>query len=114
MGSMTTGRLVSRTGYTAIFPSIGLSMSTVLVFALAHYLALNHSRLHDFWRGFVLPRLLERMAPLWSSLLLGLAIATVKSGAGLPTSALAETAPRRADGRRPARAVRRTSSSGAG
>lgn len=27
------------------------------------------------WRGFVLPRLLERMAPLWSSLLLGLAIA---------------------------------------
>lgn len=26
-----------------------------LVFSLAHYLALNQSRLHDFWRGFVLP-----------------------------------------------------------
>ncbi len=26
-----------------------------MVFSLAHYLALNQSRLHDFWRGFVLP-----------------------------------------------------------
>ena len=26
-----------------------------LVFSLAHYLALNQSRLHDFWRGFALP-----------------------------------------------------------
>jgi cell division protein FtsW len=26
-----------------------------LVFSLAHYLAVNQSRLHDFWRGFVLP-----------------------------------------------------------
>ena len=26
-----------------------------LIFSLAHYLALNQSRLHDFWRGFVLP-----------------------------------------------------------
>lgn len=26
-----------------------------LVFSLAHYLALNQSRLHDFWRGFGLP-----------------------------------------------------------
>ncbi len=26
-----------------------------LVFSLAHFLALNQSRLHDFWRGFVLP-----------------------------------------------------------
>lgn len=26
-----------------------------LVFSLAHYLAINQSRLHDFWRGFVLP-----------------------------------------------------------
>jgi cell division protein FtsW len=26
-----------------------------LVFSLAHYLALNQSRLHDFWRGFVIP-----------------------------------------------------------
>ncbi len=26
-----------------------------LVFTLAHYLAINQSRLHDFWRGFVLP-----------------------------------------------------------
>jgi cell division protein FtsW len=26
-----------------------------LVFSLAHYLAVNQSRLHDFWRGFVIP-----------------------------------------------------------
>ncbi|HKB56553.1 MAG TPA: putative peptidoglycan glycosyltransferase FtsW [Lacunisphaera sp.] len=26
-----------------------------LVFSLAHYLAVNQSKLHDFWRGFVLP-----------------------------------------------------------
>ena len=26
-----------------------------LVYSLAHYLALNQSRLHDFWRGFVIP-----------------------------------------------------------
>ncbi|MBL9216552.1 MAG: putative lipid II flippase FtsW [Opitutaceae bacterium] len=26
-----------------------------LVFSLAHYLAQNQSRLHDFWRGFVIP-----------------------------------------------------------
>ncbi|HEX2860913.1 MAG TPA: putative peptidoglycan glycosyltransferase FtsW [Lacunisphaera sp.] len=26
-----------------------------LVFSLAHYLALNQSRLHDLWRGFVIP-----------------------------------------------------------
>ena len=26
-----------------------------LVFTLAHYLAINQSRLHDFWRGFALP-----------------------------------------------------------
>jgi len=26
-----------------------------LVFSLAHFLAVNQSRLHDFWRGFVLP-----------------------------------------------------------
>jgi cell division protein FtsW len=26
-----------------------------LVFSLAHYLALNQSKLHDFWRGFVIP-----------------------------------------------------------
>ena len=26
-----------------------------LVFSLAHYLAVNQNRLHDFWRGFVLP-----------------------------------------------------------
>lgn len=38
---------------------IGLQVSEfaklALVFSLAHYLALNQSRLHDFWRGFVLP-----------------------------------------------------------
>ena len=26
-----------------------------MVFSLAHYLAVNQSKLHDFWRGFVLP-----------------------------------------------------------
>jgi len=26
-----------------------------LVFSLAHYLAVNQSKLHDFWRGFVMP-----------------------------------------------------------
>lgn len=38
---------------------LGLQVSEfaklALVFSLAHYLALNQSRLHDFWRGFVLP-----------------------------------------------------------
>jgi cell division protein FtsW len=38
---------------------LGLQVSEfaklALVFALAHYLALNQSRLHDLWRGFVLP-----------------------------------------------------------
>ena len=36
IGSLTTGRLVSRTGLTAIFPSVGMSVVTVLlvVFAL--------------------------------------------------------------------------------
>ena len=38
---------------------LGLQMSEfaklALVFSLAHYLAVNQSRLHDFWRGFVLP-----------------------------------------------------------
>lgn len=38
---------------------LGLQMSEfaklALVFSLAHYLALNQSRLHDWWRGFVIP-----------------------------------------------------------
>jgi len=38
---------------------LGLQMTEfaklALVFSLAHYLAVNQSRLHDFWRGFVLP-----------------------------------------------------------
>jgi cell division protein FtsW len=38
---------------------LGLQVSEfaklALVFSLAHYLALNQSRLHDFWRGFVIP-----------------------------------------------------------
>jgi cell division protein FtsW len=38
---------------------LGLQMTEfaklALVFSLAHYLALNQSRLHDFWRGFALP-----------------------------------------------------------
>jgi cell division protein FtsW len=38
---------------------LGLQISEfaklALVFSLAHYLAVNQSRLHDFWRGFVLP-----------------------------------------------------------
>ena len=41
------------------FGSIRLQVSEfaklALVFSLAHYLALNQSKLHDFWRGFVLP-----------------------------------------------------------
>jgi MFS family permease len=35
LGSTTTGRLVSRTGRTAIFPSVGLMVATVLLGALA-------------------------------------------------------------------------------
>jgi cell division protein FtsW len=38
---------------------LGLQVSEfaklALVFSLAHYLALNQSKLHDFWRGFVIP-----------------------------------------------------------
>ncbi len=41
------------------FGSIRLQVSEfaklAMVFSLAHYLAINQSRLHDFWRGFVLP-----------------------------------------------------------
>ena len=33
-GSMTTGRIVSRTGYTTIFPSIGLMLATVALLSL--------------------------------------------------------------------------------
>lgn len=50
MGSMVTGRIVSRTGRTAIFPSIGLSTSTVLLFALA----LGIGLLSRFWLGVCL------------------------------------------------------------
>jgi cell division protein FtsW len=38
---------------------LGLQMTEfaklALIFSLAHYLAVNQSRLHDFWRGFTLP-----------------------------------------------------------
>jgi cell division protein FtsW len=41
------------------FGSVRLQVSEfaklAMVFSLAHYLAVNQSRLHDFWRGFVLP-----------------------------------------------------------
>ncbi len=37
-GSMTTGRLVSRTGRTAIFPSIGLTLATLLLANQALYM----------------------------------------------------------------------------
>lgn len=41
------------------FGSVRLQVSEfaklALVFSLAHYLALNQSKLHDFWRGFVIP-----------------------------------------------------------
>lgn len=40
IGSMTTGRIVSRTGRTAIFPSIGLTVATVLLLALS--LSIGH------------------------------------------------------------------------
>lgn len=39
-GSMTTGRIVSRTGRTAVFPSIGLTVGTGLLLVLA--LAIGH------------------------------------------------------------------------
>jgi EmrB/QacA subfamily drug resistance transporter len=50
LGSMLTGRLVSRTGYTAIFPSVGLTTSTVLVTSLA----LGIGFISRFWLGFSL------------------------------------------------------------
>ena len=41
------------------FGSVRLQVSEfaklALVFSLAHYLAVNQSKLHDFWRGFVIP-----------------------------------------------------------
>ena len=41
------------------FGSVRLQVSefakVALVFSLAHYLALNQSKLHDLWRGFVIP-----------------------------------------------------------
>ncbi|MBI2496735.1 MAG: cell division protein FtsW [Opitutae bacterium] len=59
---------------------LGLQISEfaklALVFALAHYLALNQSRLHDFWRGFVLPLA-------WIGLFAGLVIVEPDFGAAL-------------------------------
>ena len=34
-GSMTTGRIVSRTGYTMIFPSVGLALATIALLCLS-------------------------------------------------------------------------------
>ena len=45
-GSMTTGRMVSRTGRTAIFPSIGLTLATLLL--------LNQALHMDQWSRFAL------------------------------------------------------------
>lgn len=35
MGSMTTGRIVSRTGYTTVFPSVGLVLATITLLFLS-------------------------------------------------------------------------------
>ena len=47
-----------------------------LVFSLAHYLAVNQSRLHDFWRGFVIPLA-------WIGLFAGLVLVEWDFGAAL-------------------------------
>ena len=47
-----------------------------LVFSLAHYLAINQSRLHDFWRGFVIP-------VAWIGLFAGLVLIEWDFGAAL-------------------------------
>lgn len=64
---------------------LGLQMSEfaklALVFSLAHYLAVNQSRLHDFWRGFVLPLA-------WIGLFAGLVIIEPDFGAALLLGAI--------------------------
>jgi len=52
-----------------------------LVFSLAHYLAVNQSRLHDFWRGFVLPGA-------WIGLFAGLILAEPDFGTAFLTGAI--------------------------
>jgi len=42
-------------GFGGIRLQISEFAKLALVFSLAHYLALNQSKLHDFWRGFVIP-----------------------------------------------------------
>lgn len=42
-------------GFGGVRVQVSEFAKLALVFSLAHYLAVNQSRLHDFWRGFVLP-----------------------------------------------------------
>jgi cell division protein FtsW len=42
-------------GFGGVRLQISEFAKLALIFSLAHYLALNQSRLHDFWRGFVIP-----------------------------------------------------------
>lgn len=81
LGSMLTGRIVSRTGRTAIFPSIGLTTSTVLVFALA----LGIGLLSRFWLGFCL-----FFMGLFMGTVMGVVQVTVQNAA--PPSALGRAA----------------------
>jgi cell division protein FtsW len=64
---------------------LGLQMTEfaklALVFSLAHYLAVNQSRLHDFWRGFILP-------VAWIGLFALLAIVEPDFGAAMLLSAI--------------------------
>jgi MFS family permease len=78
---MLTGRIVSRTGRTAIFPSIGLTTSTVLVFALA----LGIGLLSRFWLGFCL-----FFMGLFMGTVMGVVQVTVQNAA--PPSALGRAA----------------------
>lgn len=42
-------------GYGSFRLQVSEFAKLAMVFALAHYLALNQSKLHDLWRGFVIP-----------------------------------------------------------
>jgi len=42
-------------GFGGIRLQVSEFAKLAMVFSLAHYLAVNQSKLHDFWRGFVLP-----------------------------------------------------------
>jgi len=55
------------------FESGALSSLWIVLFAFSHNLLLGGSLGEEIgWRGFLLPALLERMSPLWASLVLGM------------------------------------------